>query len=560
MSSLLLAVIALIALAAGYFLYSPRVARWIEVDDNETTPAVEMNDGVDYVPAHHWTVLFGHHFASIAGAAPIIGPVIACLFWGWLPAVIWIVLGGILFGAVHDFAALTLSAKNQGRSVANLAENVLGKGSRIIFSIFVFLALILVVAVFAAVAGLTLETTPEVVIPTFGLVLVALLTGFSLYHLKWPLWLCSLLGLVLLFFLIIAGYNFPVRLPVKDPSKWWTAILLIYGLIASVTPVTLLLQPRDHLAASVLFVGMVIGFLGLALTNPEINAPPVVNLSGGKGWLWPMMFVTIACGALSGFHSLVASGTTSKQLPRMRDSRVIGYGGMLTESALSVLAVIAVTAGLYWKAAPAGAAGAVYQDVFAEGGWINAFGTGYDNITRGLLEPAAAWTGIGTLGMLIGITMLKTFVMTTLDSATRITRYISVELFGEAMGLKFMKNKYAATALVGILAAPLALGKWKAIWPVFGAANQLIASVVLIVVSIYLLDRKRKYLFAAVPALLVLVTTMGALVYNIHTFLNAPGGPNWLLAATSCALMILGLLIFANGIARAIRTVKQQNS
>jgi len=552
MDSILLAVVSIALLVLGYRFYSPRVARWLELDYDRKTPAVEMNDGVDYVPARHWAVLFGHHFASIAGAAPIIGPVIACLYWGWLPAIAWIVIGGIFFGAVHDFTALILSVKHKGHSIAALTESILGKTPRILFSMFVFLALILVVAVFAAVAGTTLASTPAVVIPTFGLIVVAVMVGFLMYHVRLPVWLCSIVGLVLLFALIWIGYKWPIELPIgaETPAeaqaiaaRWWTVILLIYGLVASVTPVTILLQPRDHLAAGVLVVGMFIGFMGLLVGHPTIKAPPFVRFSSDAGWLWPMLFVTVACGAVSGFHSLVASGTTSKQLSKMRHARPIGYGGMIMESVLSLLAVLAVTAGLYWMSPPEGIEGPVYQEVFKGGNWIKAFGTGYGEITKRLLD----FIGLGALGSLIGITMLKTFVMTTLDSATRITRYICDELFGEAFHIKLMKNKYATTLVVGVLAGTLALGNWKAIWPMFGASNQLIASLVFIVASAHLMSRGKNCIFTAVPAIIMLVTTLGALVYQTYGFMTADE-PKIMLAAVAVILFVLAVFMLVQSL------------
>ena len=546
MSSLLVAAVAVFLLVLGYVFYSRKVKQWIGLDDNEVPPSVAMNDGVDYVPAKHWTILFGHHFASIAGAAPIIGPVIACLYWGWLPAVIWIVAGGVLFGAVHDFTALVLSLKNKGKSITTVTESVMGKTSKVLFSIFALLTLILVVAVFAAVAGKTLTTTPAVVIPTFGLVVVALIVGILMYRVQLPVLLCSIIGVVLLLGLIVCGYYIPIELGVENPAAWWTVILLIYGMIASVTPVTMLLQPRDHLAGSVLYLGILFGFLGLILTRPDMKAPGVISFSTTRGWMWPMLMVTIACGAISGFHSLVASGTTSKQLGRMRDARVIGYGAMIMESALAVLAVVAVAAGLYWKSAPEGIEGPVYQELFNKGGWIKAFGAGYGQLTK---------VFFGGLGTLVGITMLKTFIMTTLDTATRISRYMCNELLGETFGIPFMKNKYAATLLVGVLAGALALGNWKAIWPLFGAANQLIASLVLIVASVYLLTHKRNFLFTAVPAVIMLVTTVGALVYNTYCFVTAEK-PNIMLAAIAVILIILATFLAYTALVTAVRARK----
>ena len=541
MNSLLVAGVAVFLLLLGYIFYSRKVKQWIGLDDNQITPAVEINDGVDYVPAKHWTILFGHHFASIAGAAPIIGPVIACLFWGWLPALIWIVVGGILFGAVHDFVALVMSLRHQGKSITTVTESVMGKTAKVLFGAFALLALILVVAVFAAVAGKTLASTPQVVIPTFGLILVALVVGFLMYRVQLPVLSCTLIGVVLLFGLIVAGYYLPISLPVANPTRWWTVILLIYGMIASVTPVTMLLQPRDHLAGAVLYIGMFFGFFGLILTHPEMKAPAYISFVTTKGWMWPMLLVTVACGALSGFHSLVASGTTSKQVRRMSDARVIGYGAMILESALAVLAVIAVTAGLYWKNAPEGLEGFVFQDVFEKGGWIKAFGTGYGRLT-------SVFFGVGGLGALVGITMLKTFIMTTLDTATRITRYLCNELLGETLGIGPMKNKYVAVAFVGVSSGCLALGNWKAIWPVFGAANQLVASLVLIVASVYLLMRKRNFLFTAVPAGIMLVTTIAALGYQAYDFATAEQ-PNRLLAVVSVILIFLAIFLVYTALA-----------
>ncbi len=549
MNSLLVTGIAFFLLLLGYIFYSRKIKQWIGLDDNEIPPSVAMNDGIDYVPAKHWTILFGHHFASIAGAAPILGPVIACLYWGWLPAVIWIVVGGVLFGAVHDFTALVLSVRHKGKSITTVTESVMGKTSKILFSIFAFLSLILVVAVFAAVAGKTLTTTPEVVIPTFGLVIVAIFVGVLIYRLQVNLFACSVIGVILLFGLIVAGYYFPIELPVENAEKWWTVILLVYGMIASVTPVTLLLQPRDHLAGSILYVGLFFGLLGIILVRPDMKAPIAISFSTSKGWMWPMLLVTIACGAISGFHSLVASGTTSKQLPRMRDARVIGYGAMIMESALAVMAVIAVSAGLYWKNAPDGMEGPVYQTLFKEGGWIKTFGAGYGQLTS---------VFFGGLGVLVGITMLKTFIMTTLDTATRITRYLCNELLGETFGIPFMKNKYVAVIIVGVLSGTLALGNWQAIWPIFGAANQLIASVVLIVASVYLLLHKRRYLFTAVPACLMLATTIGALVYNTYVFVSTEK-PNIMLAAMNVILIILAIFLAYTAMVVVVKTRKARS-
>jgi len=545
MSSVLVVGLALAGLLLGYVFYSRLVARWIGLDYEQKTPAVEMHDGVDYVAARHWTILFGHHFASIAGAAPIIGPVIACLYWGWLPALLWIVIGGVFFGAVHDFAALTLSVRNRGVSIAAFSESVLGKGARVVFSIFVALALILVVAVFAAVAGKTLADSPEVVLPTFGLIGVAFIIGFLVYRTKLPLILSTLIGTVLLAALLVGGKFVRIELAVDDPARWWTAALLLYAMVAAVLPVTVLLQPRDHLSAILLFFGMLFGFVGLCISQPAIRSPALVSFSTAKGWMWPMLLVVIACGALSGFHSLVASGTTSKQLARARDARVIGYGAMILESALAVLAVAAVTAGLYWKSAPTGAEGLVYQDLMREGGWIRTFGVGYGEVTRPIF---------GGLGYMVGVILLNAFVMTTLDSATRITRYIFGELLGDAFHLRVFRNRYATTLLVGVLAGALALGNWQAIWPVFGSSNQLIAAMVLIIVSVYLMRRGRRHAFTAIPAIIMLITTIAALAYNAHDFV---AGGKYFLATIAIVLILLAFFVAWTAIS-AVRQTRRR--
>ena len=545
MNSLPLAVIALGALALGYRFYGRKVVQWAGLDEDAVTPAVELEDGVDYAPAKHWSVLFGHHFASIAGAAPIIGPVVACLLWGWLPALLWIVFGGIFCGAVHDYCALVGSVENKGRSIGDLSESVLGKFAKIAFSVFVLLALILVVAVFAAVAAKTLASTPQVVIPTFGLIFVAMLVGLMVYKTRASLAVSTAIGLALLFGLIVLGYYVPVSLPASvNAAKWWTIILLIYGMTAAVLPVPLLLQPRDHLAAGVLFFGMLFGFLGICVSHPPMHAPKFVAFhSGTQGIMWPMLFVVIACGAISGFHSLVSSGTTSKQLRHGRDACRVGFGAMILESALAVLAVIAVTAGLYWKEVPAGAEGFVYQDLMKGGNWIGAFGQGYGRLTHPLF---------GSLGVLIGITMLKTFVMTTLDSATRITRYICSELIGDTFGIKPFKNRFVATLAIGIAAGALALGNWQAIWPVFGSANQLIAGMVLTILTIYLLRKGRAWVFTAIPAVLIFLTALGALAYSFLAFVGvievAKLPKSNLLATVAVVLMLLGLSVAFRGL------------
>ena len=525
MSSLAVAATALAVLFLGYRFYAPVIQRLFGVDPQRKTPAHTEYDGRDYIPAKNWLILFGHHFASIAGAGPILGPVIAGMVWGWGPAILWIVGGSILLGGVHDFSALMVSIRHKGTSIADVAETTMGKTPRLIFSSLIWIVLVLVVAVFAAAAAKTLSTTPQVVIPTFGLILVAILVGVMVYKLKFNLVLSTVVGIGLLFGLILLGYYHPVN----ASFHFWLYVLFAYAFIASVLPVNILLQPRDYLAAFVLFFGLLVGYIGLLLTHPAVHTPLVVGFSGAKGPLWPMMCVVIACGAISGFHSLVSGGTTSKQLPNEADAKKIGYGGMITEAALAVLALVSVTAGLYWKGGPAGL---VYPELMKGGNWIATFGKGYGQITKPIF---------GALGMLIGITMLKTFILTTLDSATRITRYIGNELFGERFRIRAMHNPYFNSAVVVAVALYFALGSWQTIWPVFGAANQLIAALVLLVVSTYLVTTRKNVWYCLIPGIFMLFTTTAALIWEVSRFF--PQGKILLGTVGSILLLLAGIVV-----------------
>jgi len=520
-SSLFLVFGAIVIFAFAYRFYGGLLARLFDMNSQNKTPAHTHFDGVDYVPAKNWLVLFGHHFSSIAGAGPILGPVIAGAVWGWGPAVLWILIGSIFVGGVHDFASLMVSLRSDGKSIADTTEKLLGSRVRLIFSLFVWLCLILVIAVFAASAAKTLQTTPEIVLPTFGIVFVAVFVGLLLYRWRLNTIAATAIGMVLFFVLIVAGLHLPIR---WSYHGWLLVLLIFYAGTASVLPVNIVLQPRDYLSFFVLLFGMVVGYLGLLLTHPPVQTPAFVSFSGSEGYLLPMLCVTVACGAISGFHSLVASGTTSKQLNREADAKKIGYGAMLTEGVLAVLAVVCVTAGLYWFGGPAGL---VYPELVRGGNWIVAFGKGYGIITQPMLRG---------LGMFIGITMLKTFIVTTLDTATRITRYIGTELFGERLGFKPMKNMFFNTAVVIGLATYLAFGAWQSIWPVFGAANQLVAALALLVVTAWLFSRGKPTLYTLIPGIFMLLVTTSALVLLAIKFLS---GHKVVLGVIAVALLLL---------------------
>lgn len=532
MNSLVIAIISLLFFFFGYHFYSRKIAKLWDLDPKRKTPAKEKCDGVDYIPARHWTVLFGHHFASIAGAGPILGPVIACCAWGWGPALVWIVLGSIFLGGVHDFSALMVSLRHEGKSVAEVAEGVFSYRAKLIFAAFVWLALVLVVAVFAAVTAQTLSNEPRVVIPTFGLILVAVCVGVMLYRWKVNQVLATVIGLAFLGGLLFLGNRFPVVLPFKNASTVWILILLAYAFVASILPVNLLLQPRDYLSTFILFFGLIFGYLGIFLSHPQLHTPMFVKWGAPKGPVWPMLCVIIACGAISGFHSLIAGGTTSKQLANEQDARKIGYGGMVLEGVLAVLALVAVCGGLYWTGSSPREL--IYPELMKEGNWIITFATGFGQIVKPICGA--------TLGALVAMVMLNSFVLTTLDSATRINRYIGEELFGEGLGIKIFRNRYLATAVVIGVAVYLAMGNWKLIWPIFGASNQLVAALTLLVVSSWLLSRGKSIKYTIIPCGFMLVTTIAALGWQVSKFI--PEG-KYLLSGIGIILIILaGVMVW----------------
>ncbi|MBN1793440.1 MAG: carbon starvation protein A [Candidatus Omnitrophica bacterium] len=526
MNALLIAALALGGFGWGYRVYARVIERLLGIDPGRVPPSVGRYDGVDFVPAKNWLVLFGHHFASIAGAAPIIGPVIALSVWGWLPAFIWIVLGTVFLGAVHDFGALALSVQNQGRSVADISQDVISRRAKVVFSLFIFLALILVIAVFVFFCATTFVADPAIVLPSVGLIPVAVLVGMLLYRFRVKGITAEVIGIALLCVLLVLGPFFPVHLGTHG-LKIWIVLLLIYAFVASITPVHILLQPRDYLSSFLLFAGLIIGYAGLVITHPRLVYPAYIQYKGDIGMLWPMLMVTVACGAISGFHSLIASGTTSKQLPSERYARRIGYGAMVAEGIVATLALIAVAGTFSGRGA--------LQACFAGNGAgpVGAFGEGFGFLARPILGP---------YGKLAAMIILNSFILTTLDTATRITRYIAEELF-------HITNRFVSTFLIVLAAGWLTWsGQWKKIWPVFGASNQLVAALVLLVLSSWLLARKKQVLYTFIPGLLMLITAISALLLQMISFIRSG---DVLLASINAALCITAFLMVGES-ARAI--------
>ena len=528
----------------GYRFYAGRLdSELIHPDAKRVTPALEQNDGVDYVPSKP-LVLFGHNFASIAGAGPVIGPIIAMHHFGWAITLVWILLGNVFIGAVHDYLTLMVSVRNRGSSIADIAESTMGYRAKAVFAIFLVLAMLLVIAVFGVVAAKTLIAQPEMVFPTFAIIPVSVILGWCIYKKNFNLKMASLIAVLAVILNIYIGFQIPLSLPEEgvmgfSPLIFWFIVLMIYAGIASILPVQILLQPRDYLSTYILFGSMALAILGLLWVGPELNTPAWRGaMSEGQGPVWPMLFVLVACGAVSGFHSLVAGGTTSKQLANEMQGKIISYGGMLTEGVVAVVTVLLVGGGLYWVAPQGGGIDMTqlgFRETLQSGGWILAFGNGFGNIVHQML-PFLSFT----FASMIAVLALNTFVLTTLDTAVRITRFLVQESLGDRVFV--FKNKYVVTVTV-VFAAYLigATDGWQKIWPIFGATNQLIAAVALFVVATWLMAVKKPTQYVLYPAIFMVITTIGALGWQAYCFFTAPQ-PNLFLGST--AVVLIGLAVF----------------
>jgi carbon starvation protein len=531
-SGLFLLVLSVILFFAGYLFYGGYLARKFKLDNNQKTPAHTMKDDVDYVPTSP-VVLLGHHFASIAGAAPIIGPITAAAF-GWGPVYLWIVVGGIFMGAVHDFSALVASIRHQAQSIGKVIDEHVGPFGKKLFLVFAWATLVLILAAFLVIVARTFTAKPEVGTASCLFILLALLFGVSIYRWKLNLALGTLVGVALLFLCIYLGMLFPIQLS----ANVWIWILMGYIFVASVVPVWILLQPRDYLNSFLLYLLLIGAFLGIMVTNPSIKLEIYRGFSQDIGYLFPILFVTVACGAISGFHSLVASGTTAKQLNKETDSRPIGYGAMLIESLLAVIALITV--------------GTLTQQEYTGfmsvggGGPVTLFANGVGNFMSKLglsLETGISFTAL----------TVSAFALTTLDTATRLSRFSFQEFFtptkkhGEGSQGKWLTNRFLGTFVSVAAGGGLALtGRWKAIWPLFGSANQLLAALALLAVTLWLKSKKTANWFTRWPMYFMYVMTNCALLLLFWQNLRAQ---NYVLAFFS--LLLLGVAI-----AMVVRAVK----
>ena len=569
-SAILVTLTSFLLLIAAYFIYGRFVARRLfHLSPQRRTPAHVLHDGVDYIPTRPW-VLFGHHFASIAGLGPILGPAVAVI-WGWLPAVLWVVIGSIFVGAVHDLGALTISLKYKGRSIGDIGRELIGPRARMLFLLIIFFLMSLAMGAFVnAISSLFVSFNPDAIIPSFGLMIVAICVGVAMYKLHCPMSVATVAGLLGFGGLILWGVAQPItsydwflspesativrdaRLPqdgepapVAAPygaaqvqtflqatnreqiaaellsaeskaKSTWIFILLGYGFVASVLPVWLLLQPRDYINSFQLYIALALLVTGLLLAGmrgsdmARLQAPLIQTNVPGAPNMFPFLFVTIACGAVSGFHSLVASGTTVRQLNRETDAIPIGFGGMLTEGALAVLVIMACAAGLGAAAWGPGGAYASWKTAGGLAAPLNAVVEGGGNFLANVGIPPAYGQAF------LAVTVVA-FALTTLDSATRLLRFNVEEIF-RSVGLERMANRYIASlvAVAGIAAFGL-LPAGKALWVLFGTTNQLLAALTLLTVSLFLYKLSRPVIYTVLPMIFMLVMTVWAMIASLIT-------------------------------------------
>ncbi len=542
MSSIILVIAGLFVFFIGYKFYSNFLGQKIyEIDDSSLSmPSSSFEDGVDYIPTKKH-ILFGHHFTSIAGAAPIVGRCVAA-YWGWLPALLWILFGTVFMGAVHDFGALVTSVKEKGRSIADIASLTISDRARSMFLVFVILLVWLVLAVFAMVIADLFVSIPSSVIPINIQILIAIIMGFIIYKKKIDAVIPSFIALALLYFFVWVGTQSPVdfteSMPLQDAKNLWITLLFIYCSIASLLPVWTLLQPRDYINSHQLFFGLALLIIGIFVAQPIVDAPAIRSFSDPETPdLFPLLFVTIACGAISGFHGLVSSGTSSKQLEKLSDSRVVGYGGMIGEGTLALVSTICAVAGISLVAnANLPAVGFVedlnwstYYDT-----WAHASG---NKATAFVLGGGALLKSIGfseSLANTLIAVLVISFAATTLDTATRIQRFILNE-FGQATKIKPLTNRYFAT-VIAVLPAML-MAFWNItdpgtgavkqagwiLWPIFGASNQMLAALTLMVLTLYYWIRKKPILPLLIPMVIIMIVTFTALLSNAINFYGVNG-------------------------------------
>jgi len=519
--------------AIGYVVYSRYLAQHVfGLRRDAVTPAHALEDGVDYVPTHRF-VLFGHHFASITGLSPMLGPAIAVI-WGWLPAMLWVVLGALVVGCVHDFGALAVSARSRGMSIGVVAQGLMGPRAKSLLHAIIFFGISLAMGVFVyIVAQLFSGSYPQSVMPSSVILLLALAVGWLVRRRGFNLWRLTAIAFVVILVAVVLSSRFSFQW--NSPGGWtWT--LLAYAWLASVLPVWSLLQPRDFLNSLLLYLGLGLAYVGFFVLRPEFVAPAVDVAPEGAPPIFPFVFIVIACGAASGFHALVSSGTTAKQLDRETDARLIGYGGMMGESLLGLAAVLACTAGFVSREAWSS-----YYHSWGEANTLSAkIGAFIEGCTRfvsalGIPEDAAR--------TLIAVVVVS-FALTTLDSATRLLRF-NIEEIGESLRLR--PNRYLASTIAAGAIAFFAFYEIEgraaglALWQLFGSTNQLLAGLALLVVALYLIQRRRRSLPYLLPMVFMMASTLVAMAVKLADFHRE--GQTVLLVVGGCITLIAVWLV-----------------
>lgn len=494
----------LVVFIAGYVFYGSFLKKKFEIDDKRLTPAVSMKDDVDFVPANKF-VLLGHHFSSIAGAGPIVGPIIAGIYFGWGAPLLFILVASIFIGGVHDLSTLISSIRHSGRSIADLTNEYMGRRARTIFLIFIWFALMYVLTVFLNLCAKTFSDEGAVATSSFLYIMLGLCFGLLVYKLRVNILYASMVFVPLVFISIWVGIKHPITssiLPqIKGSSTYfYIIILLVYCFIASILPVWLLLQPRDYLSSFLLYSAILVGFMGLTFGGFKPTYPFYTGFSSNMGYLFPVMFITVACGAISGFHSLISSGTTSKQLAREQDAIPVAYGSMLLEGIVAVIALSAVI--IVGK-----------NNEILNTHPVNIFAYGMGKFFEVFKISAEA-------GKIFGAMAVSAFILTTLDTATRISRYV----FEELTGWKTKLSPFIGSAISLILPTVLnfveikgSAGEvqpaWKAVWPAFGTSNQLLAALALLSVFVWLRAKGKYLLFILLPAMfMIIIATSGLFV------------------------------------------------
>jgi len=486
------------------------------------------------VPAKKF-ILFGHHFTSIAGAAPIVGPAIAVI-WGWLPALIWVVLGTIFIGAVHDFGALVVSARCKGCSIGELTSGLVSPRARTLFLLIIFFLLWVVIAVFALIIAILFIRYPATILPVAVEMVLAVGVGFCFYKTSWGETVPSLIALAVICITCYLGTLYPIKLGATllgTELFSWIVLVLLYAYLAAVLPVWVLLQPRDYINAQALFLGLGLMYLGLIILHPPMVAPAVQLSPAGAPPLLPFLFIIVACGAVSGFHSLVSSGTSAKQLANESDSKLIGYGAMVGEGVLALMAIMACTAGFPSPAA--------WRQHYASWGAAQGLGEKIGAFVSGGSKFLGACGLSASFATAVLGVIIISFALTSIDTATRLQRYTVAEL-AKGFGLDFLGNRYLAGIIAVGTALLLAVAKGGkgglALWPLFGTSNQLLAGLALLVITLYLFKQGKPIKYTLFPMIFIMLMTIGAMLLNLKNYISAG---NWLLTVAGSAILFLAL-------------------